>query len=67
MIPAYNKEIPKTEKPQDVNTSLEEQVQHLQEQVRILRDSIEYSNRERSRMKSEIDSLRYEINRRTGG
>ena len=65
MIPAYSKEIQTLETPKGVDISLEEQVKLLHEQVRILRETIDYVNRERSRMKGEIESLKAHINRRT--
>ncbi len=65
MIPAYSEEIKLPESIKGVDISLEEQVKSLHEQVRILRESIDYINRERSRMKGELESLRAQLSRRT--
>lgn len=64
MIPAYSKKIDLPQKVDTSNASLEEQVSHLSEQVRILRDTVEYMNREKSRLKSEVESLRSYISKR---
>lgn len=57
MIPSYKEDVKITiqEKP---DGPIEEQVRQLQEQIRILQETVEYMNRERARMKSELDSIR---------
>jgi len=63
MIPAYSEEIKITIKEQGLDPNLETRVKELHEQVRLLTETVEYMNRERSRMKSELDQLRATINR----
>jgi regulator of replication initiation timing len=63
MIPAYSEEIKITIKEQGLDPNLETRVKELHEQVRLLTETVEYMNRERSRMKSELDQLRAAINR----
>jgi predicted RNase H-like nuclease (RuvC/YqgF family) len=62
MIPAYSEEVKITIK-EDPNAPLVQQVKELHEQVRLLTETVEYMNRERSRMKSDLDQLRAAINR----
>ena len=63
MIPAYSEEVKITIKDQGLDPNLETRVKELHEQVRLLTETVEYMNRERSRMKSEMDQLRAAINR----
>ena len=63
MIPAYSEEVKITIKDQALDPNLETRVKELHEQVRLLTETVEYMNRERSRMKSELDQLRAAINR----
>jgi|GEM_PF-4013728 predicted RNase H-like nuclease (RuvC/YqgF family) len=63
MIPAYSEEVKITIKEQGLDPNLETRVKELHEQVRLLTETVEYMNRERSRMKSELDQLRAAINR----
>jgi|LauGreDrversion4_2_1035121.scaffolds.fasta_scaffold270448_2 predicted RNase H-like nuclease (RuvC/YqgF family) len=63
MIPAYSEEVKITIKEQSLDPNLETRVKELHEQVRLLTETVEYMNRERSRMKSELDQLRAAINR----
>ena len=63
MIPAYSEEVKITIKEQGLDPNLETRVKELHEQVRLLTETVEYMNRERSRMKSELDQLRATINR----
>jgi predicted RNase H-like nuclease (RuvC/YqgF family) len=63
MIPAYSEEVKITIKDQGLDPNLETRVKELHEQVRLLTETVEYMNRERSRMKSELDQLRAAINR----
>ena len=63
MIPAYSEEVKITIKEQTLDPNLETRVKELHEQVRLLTETVEYMNRERSRMKSELDQLRAAINR----
>jgi predicted RNase H-like nuclease (RuvC/YqgF family) len=58
MIPSYKEEVKITIQEKSQDQSLEQQVKELQEQVRILRESVDYFNREKSRLKSEIESLK---------
>ena len=63
MIPAYSEEVKITIKEQGLDPNLETRVKELHEQVRLLTETVEYMNRERIRMKSELDQLRAAINR----
>ena len=63
MIPAYSEEVKITIKDHALDPNLETRVKELHEQVRLLTETVEYMNRERSRMKSELDQLRAAINR----
>jgi regulator of replication initiation timing len=63
MIPAYSEEVKITIKDHVLDPNLETRVKELHEQVRLLTETVEYMNRERSRMKSELDQLRAAINR----
>jgi predicted RNase H-like nuclease (RuvC/YqgF family) len=63
MIPAYSEEVKITIKEQGLDPNLETRVKELHEQVRLLTETVEYMNRERSRMKSDLDQLRAAINR----
>ena len=63
MIPAYSEQVNIKVIEKSENLPLEQQVNNLEEQVRLLKETVEYMNRERSRMKSEIESLNARINR----
>lgn len=63
MIPSYKEEVKITIKEVDPSQPLSEQVQRLQEQVQRLAETVDYINRERSRMKVELESLRSKLNR----
>ena len=63
MIPAYSEEVKITIKDKPLDPNLETRVKELHEQVRLLTETVEYMNRDRSRMKSEIEQLRSAINR----
>jgi predicted RNase H-like nuclease (RuvC/YqgF family) len=63
MIPAYSEQVNIKVIEKNENLPLEQQVNNLEEQVRLLKETVEYMNRERSRMKSEIESLNARINR----
>jgi predicted RNase H-like nuclease (RuvC/YqgF family) len=62
MIPAYKEDVKITIQEKSAD-SLEDQVRQLQEQVRILRETVDYMNRERTRMKSELDSIRHVLSK----
>lgn len=63
MIPAYSEQVNIKVIEKDENLSLEKQIAALTEQVRLLKETVEYMNREKTRMKSELDYLRAQINR----
>jgi predicted RNase H-like nuclease (RuvC/YqgF family) len=63
MIPSYKEEVKITVIESSRELSLEQQVKELQEQVRILKESIDYINREKSRLKSDIDLLKQSARR----
>jgi predicted RNase H-like nuclease (RuvC/YqgF family) len=63
MIPAYSEEVKITVVERSSDKTLEQQVADLREQVRQLQETVEYINRERSRLKSDLESLRYSINK----
>jgi hypothetical protein len=63
MIPAYSEEVKITIKEQGLDPNLETRVKELHEQVRLLTETVEYMNRDRIRMKSELDQLRAAFNR----
>jgi predicted RNase H-like nuclease (RuvC/YqgF family) len=63
MIPAYSEEVKITIKEKTLDPNLETRVKELHEQVRLLTETVEYMNRDRSRMKSDLDQLRAAINR----
>jgi phage shock protein A len=63
MIPAYSEEVKITVKEPGNKTDLEPQVRQLQEQVRQLIETVEYMNRERSRLKADIDILKSKLNK----
>ena len=64
MIPAYKEEVKITvvEAPKPEGT-LEEQVRHLQEQVRRLSETVNYMERERQRLKGELETIKSKINK----
>lgn len=59
MIPSYSEDV-KITVIEKLNSDqpLEHQIRVLQEQIQGLAQTVDYINRERSRMKSEIDSLK---------
>jgi regulator of replication initiation timing len=61
MIPAYTEEIKIVFKEADSNAPMEQQVRQLQEQMRHLVETVEYINRERSRLKAEVEDLKHRI------
>lgn len=63
MIPAYSEEVKITVVESDKNASVEQKLQQLQEQVNRLTEAFDYINRERSRLKAEVESLRSMISR----
>jgi regulator of replication initiation timing len=63
MIPAYKEEVKITIKESDPNSPLEQQVRQLQDQVRQLIETVEYMNRERGRLKSEVEELKHRFNK----
>ncbi len=65
MIPAYKEDVKITivEQTQQAN-DLEKKVQHLEERVRQLFETVQYMERERSRLKGEIDTLKHQLNRK---
>ena len=65
MIPAYLEDIPiPTEKVPTSDVGLAVRISQLEEQVRSLSETVNFVNRERSRMKSDIDQLIAAISKR---
>lgn len=61
MIPSYNsdsKEIVDIKIIEDKSSDFKNEILELKLQIQQLRESIEYINRERSRIKSDIDQLK---------
>jgi regulator of replication initiation timing len=58
VIPSYKEEVKISIQEKSQDLSFEQQIKDLQEQVRVLRESVDYITREKSRMKSEIDQLK---------
>jgi regulator of replication initiation timing len=63
MIPAYSEEVKITIKEQNNDGSLENQVKQLHEQVRLLKETVEYMNRERTRLKQEVEQIKNALSR----
>ena len=64
MIPSYKGAVEAPAVPaMNPDDALELRFKQLTEQVHQLRDSIEYMNRERNRLKSEVEQLKNFINR----
>jgi phage shock protein A len=63
MIPAYSEDVKITIKEQNNDGSLENQVKELHEQVRLLRETVEYMNRERTRLKQEVEQIKNALSR----
>jgi phage shock protein A len=63
MIPAYSEEVKITIKEQNNDGSLENQVKQLHEQVRLLTETVEYMNRERTRLKQEVEQIKNALSR----
>ena len=64
MIPAYTQPVDIPEIPQELGTSVDQQVQSLQNQVMQLRQSVDYLLRENNRLKSDVQTLTHAINRK---
>lgn len=66
MIPAYSEEVKIQVIEKDSNLlPLEQQLAQLREQVRVLQETVEHMNREKMRLKSDLDTLRNLINNRS--
>jgi regulator of replication initiation timing len=63
MIPAYSEDVKITIKEQNNDGSLENQVKQLNEQVRLLKETVEYMNRERTRLKQEVEQIKNALSR----
>jgi predicted RNase H-like nuclease (RuvC/YqgF family) len=63
MIPAYSEEVKITVIEDQSSGPIEEQIKQLREQVRQLTETVEFINRERSRLKAEVESLKSMFNR----
>lgn len=64
MIPAYSEEVKIQVVEKDAGLlTLEQQVSQLREQVRQLQETVEYMNREKMRLKSDLDTLKNLIQR----
>lgn len=64
MIPGYKEEVKLPEAKQESNQSVEHKLTILESQVQQLVERVAYIDRERSRLKSEVESLRAQLNRR---
>ena len=65
MIPAYKEEVKITivEKTQP-GLNLEQKVQQLEERVRQMHETVQYMERERGRLKSEIEAMKHQLNKK---
>jgi regulator of replication initiation timing len=63
MIPAYSEDIKLVFKEADSNAPMEQQIRQLQEQMRQLVETVEYINRERSRLKAEVEDLKHRFSK----
>jgi septal ring factor EnvC (AmiA/AmiB activator) len=65
MIPAYKEEVKITvvEKT-DSSLGLEQKVQQLEERVRQMHETVQYMERERGRLKSEIEAMKHQLNKK---
>ena len=57
MIPAYSKKVEIPEIKKDPRESLEQQLSRLEEQVRVLTQTVDYLTREKTRMKTDVQAL----------
>ena len=57
MIPAYSKEVMIPEVKKDPRESLEQQLSRLEEQVRVLTQTVDYLTREKTRLKTDVQVL----------
>ena len=64
MIPAYTQPVDIPEIPHESDTSVDQQIQSLQNQVMQLRQSVDYLLRENNRLKSDVQTLTHAINRK---
>jgi len=58
MIPSYSEEVKITIAENDSNLTIQQELAQLKEQVRQLYETVEYINRERSRLKSELEQVK---------
>jgi predicted RNase H-like nuclease (RuvC/YqgF family) len=63
MIPAYSEQVKITVVEDQGLGPIEEQIKQLREQVRQLSETVEFVNRERSRLKAEVESLKSMFNK----
>jgi hypothetical protein len=64
MIPSYKEDVKITIQERDQSSNVEQQLQLMQEEIRILRETVNYIDRERMRLKSDIESIKILINKR---
>jgi len=62
MIPSYSEDV-KIKIVEKDDRELSVQIFELKEELRQIRETVEYINRERSRLKSDLESLKSLINR----
>lgn len=60
MIPSYSEEV-KIQIVERDDRDFADQISDLKEQLDRLRETVEYINRERSRMKSELEEIKHSI------
>lgn len=60
MIPSYSEEV-KIQIVERDDRNFADQISDLKEQLDRLRETVEYINRERSRMKSELEEIKHSI------
>lgn len=58
MIPSYSEEVKITVHENNDNLTIQQELAQLKEQVRQLHETVEYINRERIRLKSELEQVK---------
>ena len=66
MIPGYNRPVQVPQAPTELEPKSDQQLPMLQDQITQLRQTVEYLQREHSRLKSDIQTLAQAINRMQG-
>lgn len=58
MIPSYKEEVKITIIDEKKDLSIDQQIGELKEQIRQLKETVDYLHRDKNRLKSEIDSIK---------